>query len=330
METMVKLAPVHRGALGCGHRTRMGTAGKAGGLAPRTLMRWAIFVGLVCVAEATLAQAPADPSPDEPKGVAGISEPGGGFMITPHRLVFEARRRSAAVSVINSGSDSASFRVSLVRMRMSETGEFAVVDTVQAGEAFADTLVRYSPRQIELAPRETQVVRLQLRKPADLPPGEYRSHLLVQSIPRTRASTDPAADDGRPRGVQVRIVPIYGTAIPVIVRHGVTAAEVSLTDLRMQAGAEADPATASLVIRRQGNRSTFGDLTVTHVPDRGAPQVIGVMKGVSVYSPNAARIIRIPLTLPGESVPAGGRLLVSYAEPAPDGQTIAESSIQLP
>lgn len=290
----------------------------------------ACLATLTCSAATSEAQPP--DSPPSRAGMGGIADAGGGgFLVTPRRLVFEARRRSAAVSLINSGIDTASFRVSLIRMRMSETGEIAVVDSVHDGEAFADTLVRFSPRQVELAPRESQVIRLQLRKPADLPEGEYRSHLLMQSIPRTRASTDAdTGRGGRLDGVQVRIVPIFGTAIPVIVRHGATAAEVSFSDLHLQAGGAGGPATASLMIHRHGNRSVYGDLTLTYQPERGAAQVVGVVKGISVYSPNPSRIVRIPLAPSAANLPANGRLLVSYANPAPDGQTFAESTFPVP
>lgn len=293
----------------------------------RALLLCASVAAFLFTSDPSTARSP-DPSPTASKGSAGISTPGGGFMVTPHRLVFEARRRSAAVSLINSGDDSASFRVTLVRMRMSETGQFTVVDSPEAGEAFADTLVRYSPRQVELGPRESQVIRLQLRKPADLATGEYRSHLLVQSIPRTRAIADSGASDSS-GGMQIRIVPIYGTAIPVIVRHGVTEAEVSFSDLKFEADGTAEPATASLVIHRKGNRSAYGDLTLTHIPDRGESQIVGVMRGISVYSPNPTRTVRVPLTT-SAGLTTGGRLLVSYAEPSPDGRPIAESSFTLP
>lgn len=271
-----------------------------------------------------MTQAPDSPPPN----AGGISEPGGGFMITPRRVVFEERTRSAAVSLINSGSDSASYRISLVRMRMSETGGFSMVDTVEAGEAFADTLVRFSPRQANLAPHETQVIRIQLRTPPDLPAGEYRSHLLVQAIPRTRAND--ADSGGTVTGVQVKIVPIYGTAIPVIVRHGVTSADVSVSDLVVHAGAAGEPPTASFTVHRQGNRSVYGDLTLTYVPQGGTARVVGIAKGLSVYSPNPMRVVTIPLTGSPGGLTDKGRLKVSYTQPAPDGQVIAQSSFDVP
>ncbi len=270
-------------------------------------------------------------APGTDRDAGGITEGRSGFLVTPRRIVFEDRRRSASLSLINSGMDTTTFRISLVRMRMSETGQITVVDTAHADEAFAEDLVRFSPRQVELAPREAQVIRLQVRKPADLAAGEYRSHLLVQSIPRTRATgeDDPAAG-GRAAGVQVRIVPVFGTAVPVIVRHGETAAEVAFSDVRFRPGAPGEPATATFVIRRQGNRSVYGDLTLVHAPERGPEQVLGVMKGVSVYTPNRSRTLSVPLDSTVTRLPSGGRLRLRYTDSEPDGRTIAEANLQVP
>lgn len=295
----------------------------------RQVLPFALVLGVAIAAlgsaRPAMTQAPDSPPP---ANAGGISEPGGGFMITPRRVVFEERTRSAAVSLINSGSDSASYRISLVRMRMSETGAFTLVDTAQTGEAFADTLVRFSPRQAELAPHETQVIRIQLRAPADLPAGEYRSHLLVQAIPRTR--TNDADSTSTTRGVQVKIVPVYGTAIPVIVRHGVTSADVSVSDLAVRPGAAGEPPTAWFTLHRQGNRSVYGDLTLTYAPQGGIARVVGIAKGLSVYSPNPTRVVSIPLTGSPGGLTDKGRLMVSYTQPAPDGQVIAQSSFDIP
>ena len=49
----------------------------------------------------------------------------------------------------------------------------------------AADLVRYSPRQVELAPGEVQTVRIQIRKPEGLKDGEYHSHLVFQGYLRS-------------------------------------------------------------------------------------------------------------------------------------------------
>lgn len=94
------------------------------------------------------------------------------LMLNPVRIVFENNQRAAQVDLINNGAETATFRIRLVNRRMSETGEFTVVDSAAPGEQFADGLLRYSPRQVVLAPGAGQAVRLMLRKPASLTPGD--------------------------------------------------------------------------------------------------------------------------------------------------------------
>ena len=117
-------------------------------------------------------------------GVAPTHAEGSGdLLVAPTRVVFEARRRSAEVTLVNIGTDTATYRISFVHQRMKPDGSLEAVDTPGPGEAFADDLVRFSPRQVTLEPRVAQTVRMQLRIPAGLTAGEYRSHLLFRAIP---------------------------------------------------------------------------------------------------------------------------------------------------
>jgi len=263
---------------------------------------------------------------------AGLSHGIQGFVVTPVRIVFEGRRRNASLAVVNTGSVPTAHRVTLVRMRMSGTGEIQPVDAPRPGEAFADTLVRFSPRQFEIGPRASQTIRLQLRKPADLPDGEYRSHLLVQEIPRLAES----ASSTRPRdpadlGLEIRLRPVFGAAIPVIVRQGATSASVSLEDVRFQAPASAgEPPSVYLKIVRSGNRSVYGDVEWRYVRDGARPRLAGRMRGVAVYTPNRERLVRIPVPETRSRAARDGRLVVSFVESGSDVPMVAEASLILP
>jgi hypothetical protein len=263
---------------------------------------------------------------------AGSGNPGDhSFIVLPTRVVFEGHTRSAAVTLVNKGTVGAVYRIGFVRMRMSETGLIRPITAPESGESFADTLVRYSPRQVELGPQESQTIRLQLRKPADLPAGEFRSHLLVQEVPRAVAEEEalPAASD--PAGVRVHITSIFGIAIPIIVREGPTTAAVRFSDLRVSPSrTPGQPSQAIVEMRRDGNRSVYGDLTLVHVPDHGRRKIVGVVKGISVYTPNRLRVIQIPVTLPRNRGPAHGHLLARFSDTTPGAPAIAEASFLLP
>jgi hypothetical protein len=162
---------------------------------------------------------------------------------------------------------------------------------------FADTLVRFSPRRVELPPGVPQTVRVQVRLPAGLPAGEYRSHMTFRAVPTN--APEEASSQEAVAGVQMKLRAVYGVSVPVIVRRGLTAAELSLSNPHIEPGRGADPsAKLAVVLRRTGNRSIYGDLTAVLVREGRPDVVVGRAKGLAVYSPNAQRNFLLPVQLP--------------------------------
>jgi P pilus assembly chaperone PapD len=254
----------------------------------------------------------------------------GDLLVAPTRVVFDGRQRTAEITLVNVGSAAATYRITLVHLRMDEAGRMKEIEAGGAGpgELFADDLIRYSPRQVTLEPRVAQTVRLQIRKPADLPPGEYRSHLLFRAVPAAGpavATRDDAA------GLSIQLTPVYGAAIPLIVRHGETAATAALSGLELlpPAGGDAMPA-LRFQLHRTGSRSLFGNFTVTFVPDRGQPSRLASLDGFAVYTPNATRTAAIPLRLPPGVALRQGTLRLTYAETEKGVATTAEAEVRVP
>jgi fimbrial chaperone protein len=251
------------------------------------------------------------------------------LMLFPTRIVFEKNQRAAQLELINQGKTPETYRLSLVNRRMSETGEFAPADSPAPGEQFADEMVRFSPRQVTIAPGGSQTVRMLLRKPENLGTGEYRSHLQIDRVPDPvgSGSIEAATANG---SVGVTLTALVGASIPVIVRQGDTHATAALSQLALlQAGPE--PATISFEIDRSGDRSVYGDLTVTFTPKNGAPIEIAKAGGVAVYVPNALRRARMPLRVPEGVSLSGGSLRVSFRERADaGGKLLAEATLAIP
>lgn len=251
------------------------------------------------------------------------------LLVYPTRLVFEGTTRAAQLDLINNGKEAATYRVLLVNKRMTETGGFEDVKTPGPGEQFADTMLRYSPRQVVLAPGAAQSVRLSLRKPADLVEGEYRSHLHFERVPDAGASPAPGAAAAGQLGVQLQV--LVGVTIPVIVRHGATRASVTLSDPQLHRATNGQPAALSFVLHRKGNRSVYGDLSASFTPQGGAEQQVGKAGGVAVYTPNPLRRARLEVKPPAGMSLAGGTLRLTYRErPEDGGRLLAETSLQLP
>ena len=258
----------------------------------------------------------------------------GDLMVAPTRIVFEGRTRTAQISLLNRGSASATYRISLVNMRMAEDGGFKAIDEPAPGEQFADRLIRYAPRQVVLAPGDSQAVRLLLRKPRGLEPGEYRSHLMLRAIPSKNIGTSVEKPPSNDTGISVMLVPVYGVTIPVIVRHGDLKAKVSLTELALApAGGKGDGDRLSFRINRGGNRSVFGDLTVTYFPNGGNADELVVAKvtRLAVYTPNPSRTVMMPLRFPDGVTLGRGRLHVAFREiPKNGGALLGEAEIGVP
>jgi P pilus assembly chaperone PapD len=253
------------------------------------------------------------------------------LMLHPTRLVFEKNQRTAQIELINNGSKPATYRISLVNRRMTENGQFQVLDTPGPGEQFADSMLRFSPRQITLEPGTAQTVRVMLRKPAELLEGEYRSHLQFEKLPDAEGSAsieNQGKDAGK--GIGVVLNTLVGASVPVIVRHGSTSATVRLAQLALQKDAAQHPL-LTLQFEREGSSSVYGDLDVSFTPLGGKPQTLAQVGGIAVYTPNRVRQAALPLEVPAGVALAHGTLNVSFRErPEAGGKPLAQANLELP
>lgn len=251
------------------------------------------------------------------------------LMLNPTRVVLAKNQRAAQVELINDGSEPASYRISVVNRRMSETGEFVTIDTPGPGEQFAGQMLTWSPRQVTLQPGTAQVVRLMIRRPEGLAEGEYRSHLHFEKLPDPKDMTSSIETTGKPaENIGVVLKTLIGASIPVIVRQGESEAAVTLAGLELQGGSAPQLA---FRIERGGNASVYGDLAASFTPKGGPEQVVARASGVAVYTPNAFRRAALPLKLPAGAVLARGQLRLTYRERAEaGGKLLAEAALTLP
>lgn len=273
---------------------------------------------ILAFAAATLlaAQGPAPLVPGGPPPAPGTGKGVGDLMVLPTRVVLEGRDRAAEVMLRNAGKVPAVYRVFMKEMKMQPDGQLKERPH-EAGEITATDLVRLSPRQVELAPGEVQVVRFQVRKPEGLPDGEYHSHALFQAvppaeIPKPLGPEDPTA----PKGISFNITTVFGISIPIIVRHGQTQASVSLKDLRIEPPVIPEaPPELGLRIERTGNRSVLGNLSVVLESGGKAKKgtVLFEVKSLGVYTEISARDVRIPMAQLKDGSLKGARLRITFA-----------------
>jgi len=238
----------------------------------------------------------------------------GDLLITPRRVVFEGSKRSVDLNLANTGRDTAIYSISLVQIRMKEDGGFEAITEPDPGQRFADKFIRYFPRTVTLGPNEAQVVKVQLTRTGELQDGEYRSHFYFRATRNNipLGNEDKSVDT---TSISVRITPVFGITIPVIVRKGVSTSGVTLSDLKFNLINESEPV-INFVFNRTGNMSVFGDIAVDHISSQGKIIRVGIANGVAVYTPNTLRKFQLNLNKVQGVDFNTGTLRVIYSAPS--------------
>ena len=226
-------------------------------------------------------------------------------MVSPGSVVFEGRDRGGQVFVANTGDETATYRIEPAHFVMRDDGQLVEVQGDQPSDSAVEML-RYSPRQFQLRPGESQTVRLALRKPASLAPGEYRAHLKITNLGEVSEKPRVAESEGMSARIHLRVT----RAIRVVVRHGISAAKANLRDLTAKK-VGADQIEISFQLEKDSKSSSRGEY-VLFARDRssGTTTETFVHKGVIVYPEVASR--SVSHAIPTASLQGGLELCVSY------------------
>ena len=251
----------------------------------------------------------------------------GDLLITPKRVVFEGNKQKEEISLVNIGKDSATYSVSFIQKDMREDGSFVTVVNPAEAQMVADPYLRIFPRKVTLAPGEAQVIMLQCRRKPDMKAGEYRSHLYFRAEKNnTPLGMTNTKDDTTQ--VSVKLIPVFGVSIPVIIRSGDVKVISAISNVKLESGD--NQAKINLTLNRTGNISTYGDIKVEFVPEKGKSVVVGSLKGIGVYTSIARRNISFELSNNQGVSLKNGKLRVLYT--SQDGskyEVFAESQILL-
>jgi len=234
----------------------------------------------------------------------------GNLLITPKRVVFEGNSQQAELTLMNIGTDTATYSVSLRHYNMSEEGTLQLTEKTDTTQKIADPFLRIFPRQVTLAPGEAQIVMMQYRPKPAMKDGEYRSHVWFRSEKdyEPLGKQQPALDSTQ---MSVSVTAILGITIPVIIRKGQVNVTTSLSGFKLETETDKRQ-TLQFTIHREGDYSTHGNVVVEYVPDQGKPYQIGLVKGLSVFTNIYQRKVSVKLNyVPGLKLMTG-KLRVRY------------------
>ena len=234
----------------------------------------------------------------------------GNLLITPMRIVFDGAKQNQVLNLVNTGTDTATYSISLVQFNMKEDGTFVKIENPDEFQMSAKPYLRIYPLQITLAPGEPQVIMIQCRRKADMLAGEYRSHLYFRAEKNnTPLGFKKTVQDTTQLSIQ--LTPVYGLCIPIIIRTSDANVSTTLSDLKLESPQES-PQYLKLTINRSGNISTYGDIIVDYIPAQGKQIEISKIRGVGVYTDIFKRNIVLKLNSTSGVPLSKDKLMVHY------------------
>ncbi|MCP5405837.1 MAG: hypothetical protein H6922_06425 [Pseudomonadaceae bacterium] len=247
--------------------------------------------------------------------MAGVSHAEDALLfVSPLRVEIAPAKQTAVLTVTNKSSKTKHYRVELTDQQMNADGVTEGVDTFPYS---AKNMLRFMPRRLTLEPGQRQVVRVMARRPANLPDGDYHTHLLFEEEqPAISAATSPTAG-----GFKMDIGAVYGVGIPVIVQQGTLTGKATLTSATYAPAAkpgQADAVTAAFL--REGNSEASAYLVLTDA------------SGVQVATPRILRLYRevgnvaisMPLTVKTPQFPLK---LTMLTDNTPQATVLAEKNV---
>lgn len=252
----------------------------------------------------------------------------GDLFLSPTRIIFEGSDRSREVLLVNTGQDSAVFAVSFIEYHIDESGNYLPVSAPDTTGLYASRFVRFYPRKFTLGPGASQTLRMQYLPKPGMPQGEYRSHLFFRMEPKVQGQPEARDHSDGDQPLSVKLIPIYGVTIPVLIREGNLSSDTEITDIRLDLDQSPHPL-LEFAIRRNGDKSTLGDLSVDYLPHGQKPVNLRTWKGVSLYTPSALRKFSLALEVaPGLNL-REGTLLIRYGEGEEAGEALSRVPLKL-
>lgn len=226
--------------------------------------------------------------------IAPPAQAAGDLLVAPTRLVLDGSRGTEVV-LNNIGSEPATYRISLEIKRMTEAGGLTEIEEADANaiEQAALAMISFSPRRVVLPPNQPQVIRVGVRVPEGVAPGEYRAHMLFRAVPDAVPVAAKTSDSSSAGGVAIALTPIYGITIPVIVRVGDLGADATIG--KAWVSSDDDGAAFNFDMTRVGDRSVYGDIEVTRP---GVKDPLLLARGIAIYPEITKR--KVSLQVPAE------------------------------
>ena len=248
------------------------------------------------------------------------------LIITPLQAVIEGRERRVQGVLVNNSNTISTYRVEWQQLNQVQgTGGYVEIkDGQDDGKTNLKDFAVFSPRQITLGPREKQTVRVAVRRPADLPDGEYRSHLNFRIIDKQDVDQSRVNLNENERRVKARVMASY--SIPAIYRKGEYDVDVTFGQPSFSVNPNNGRMLVNLPVNRSGIHGVIGQIEIFHTPNGGQETMIGSLANANLFTDITQRNFTILSRVTGLSA---GTLRVVFSKAEGKAEThyvMAEAS----
>jgi hypothetical protein len=252
--------------------------------------------------------------------VPALAQAAAVLFIHPTLVMFEGNTRSGTITLSNRGDQTGIFEMSWSDMAMTPSG--GLVKHEGPAPWSLQSYARYSPRRVTLAPLESQVVRIAVRRGLDVPEGEYYSHFRVLTL----NSEDPSvaeADTEEPTGAAVTIEARSAVAVPIIWRNSRESSSASIKAVRI----DQDSNQLSVDVQRHGPLSVRGFLHVFETAADGARNSLAEPVPLVIYPNLDGRTMTVELNdgVKASSLKSGTKVFYSTDLEISDRSVVIDS-----
>ncbi|WP_148204453.1 molecular chaperone [Elusimicrobium minutum] len=244
--------------------------------------------------------------------------------IHPYSLEFEmsSKKRMHSVRIINNSQEEKTYRVSFVNYVQREDGSYREPMPQEVLNT-ADAYLYFSPRQFTLKPGKMQTVNVIRRPTAELPDGEYVSHLKVAEvdIPVSREQAAEKQQKNEPGALQFQLKALYAVTIPVTLQKGNLESKFEISNAQLSVR---DAVTVmEVVLQATGTKSARGDISIRD----SKKKVIGQLNNVRIFPYNKERRLAIPLSKTEQELV--GETLTVILKNKETGKNVSEKKISI-
>lgn len=209
------------------------------------------------------------------------------LLIYPTRVDFQGNDRVKEITLTNTSQQTNTYRLEWDEKRALPAGGYVDLTEEEAKHfPVSSTMLRFTPRQVTLAPGERQTVKLAIRRPKGLADGEYRSHLKFSALP-------PAQNQAAQDSAIMQINMVMSFAVPIVIQQGNTDIHIKLSDAKISYQPAKNTGTVTLKIDRQGMHSIIGNMTAYWTPQGGHERVIARLGEYNLWADNGQTTVNM-------------------------------------